>query len=204
LKLVAASLCILGLMLAPAKAGEDSMHWADSGDWEIMVDNSLGNCCFMIGSWTRGDVLRVGIDNSHKNGYVMIGNSAWRSVESGKEYDLTLKFDGDAPWSGTFRATKMGPVTVLLNYFTNPQVLKDFGAKQSLTVYYDGNFVTKLPLTGSYAAMQTLVDCQNKLDARASTPSDPFSGSGRSASDPFSGRGVRPATDPMPLDPFNH
>jgi hypothetical protein len=206
-KLIAACLCIFGLMLAPAKAGEKSTPWAKSGEWDIMVDDSMGNGCFMLASWTRGEILRVGFDNSNNNkkGYVMIANTAWRSVEIGKEYDLTFKFDGDDPWSGTFRATKLGALTVLVVYFSKPELLKDFGAKQGLTVYYDGKFVTRLPLTGSYAAMQTLVDCQSKIDARASTPSDPFSrGGDRTVSDPFSGSGGRPATDPMALDPFSH
>jgi hypothetical protein len=39
--------------------------------------------CFMFGSWTQGEMLRIGIYNNKKNGYLMITNDKWRSVEVG-------------------------------------------------------------------------------------------------------------------------
>jgi hypothetical protein len=193
MKLAAAFLCFAGLTIVPASAAEPL--WANVGDWSILVDRSLGNGCFMISSYTRGTYLRIGIDNTNnKNGYVMIGNEAWQSIEAGKEYKLSLEFNDETPWIGTFRAITMGDVTVLFNPFNKPEFLREVGAKQKLTILYDDKVVTTLPLTGSYAAVQSLIECQSKVDEAAqSTPSDPFSSgstrpasrSGGAAPDPF-------------------
>jgi hypothetical protein len=195
MKLAAAFLCFVGLtlapllMLAPASAAEPL--WANVGDWSVLVDRSLGNGCFMLSSYTRGTYLRIGINNTAKNGYVMIGNEAWQSIEVGKEYKLSLEFDGETPWAGTFRATSMGDVTVLFNSFDKPEFLREVAAKQKLTIYYDDKVVTTLPLTGSYAAVQSLIECQSKVDeAASSAPSDPFSSgrtrpASRTGNDPF-------------------
>jgi hypothetical protein len=190
MKFACAFLCFVGLALVPASAAEPL--WASVGVWDIRVDRSLGNGCFMFSSYTRGTILRIGIDNTdNKNGYVMIGNEAWQSLEVGKEYKLTFQFNDEAPWAGTFRATSMGDVTVLVNYFNKPEFLREVGAKQKLTILYDDNVVTTLPLTGSYAAVQSLIECQSKVDAAVSSkPPDPFSSGGtrpasRSGPDPF-------------------
>jgi hypothetical protein len=51
----------------------------------------------MWASYALGDVIRLGINNEHKNGYVVLGNQAWRSLEPGKEYNLVFEFEGEAP-----------------------------------------------------------------------------------------------------------
>jgi hypothetical protein len=79
---------------------DGALNWGKSGDWAIMVDTSVQGC-FMLASYTRGDYLRVGFDNENKNGYLMLANEAWHSVELGKEYHLSFEFDGESPWSGT-------------------------------------------------------------------------------------------------------
>lgn len=184
------SLLVVGLTMTVAIAGEnDSTPWGRVGNWEILVDMSLGNGCFMSASYTRGDVIRVGINNTNKNGYVVIGNPDWRSLEVGKQYDLTFEFEGEVPWNGTFRAMKLGEATFLSASFSDAKFLREFAGRTALTISYNGKVITRLPLTGSYAAMKSLIQCQDKVDAisaPASTHSDPFSGdSPRRASDPF-------------------
>ena len=102
----------------------------------------------MIAQYTH-TVMRVGINNTNKNGYVLIADPTWRSLEVGKQYDLKFEFNGEPPWNGTFRAIKMGEATFLTVSFSDSNFLRDFGARQNLTVYYNGNVVTILPLTGS-------------------------------------------------------
>jgi hypothetical protein len=189
-KLTAASVCILALMAVPTLADEN-MRWATSGDWDIRVDKSVGGC-YMIASYTKGEIIRLGFDSVNKNGYLWIANKVWRSVEVGKEYKLSFEFDGESPWTGVFRAIDLGDgLKALSGSFDKPGFMQDFGAKQKVNVYYEGKFVATLPLTGSFAAMQSLIECQSKVDevlqsAPNSSP-DPFSGSGdRPASDPFS------------------
>ena len=62
----------------------------------------------MLASYTRGTVVRIGIDQQNLNGYIVIGNEAWRSLEAGKQYGLSLQFDNDAPWRGNATARSIG------------------------------------------------------------------------------------------------
>ena len=121
----------------------------------------------------------------------MVANTAWRSVEVGKEYRLTFQFDAESPWSGGFTAVDMNGLTVLLNTFKDAKFLQDFGVKQALSIYYNDKFVTKLPLSGSFAAMKSLLQCQEKVNALTGTTPQ------NRSTDPFSGGGVRPAVDPF-------
>lgn len=188
MKLITASLLMVGITVAPVLADE-AKPWSKVGSWDVMIDTSISGC-FIVASYTLGDVIRVGINNNNKNGYVVLGNSAWRSIELGKEYDLTFQFDGETPWTGTFRGKKFGDGTFLAVNFKDAKFLREFAARPGLTIYYGDKLVTRLPLTGSYAAMQSLIQCQDKLDASlAPTPSLPR--------DPFSGGGARPASDPF-------
>jgi hypothetical protein len=143
----------------------------------------------MIGSYVKGEVFRIGISNTHKNGYVMLANPAWSSLEVGKQYKLSFQFDGESPWTGSFTAIQIGDVVALTNSFDKGTFLQDIGVKQALTVWFNGKFVTRLPLTGTYAAVQSLIQCQekvNQLTAGSAKPADPFSGDNvKRATDPF-------------------
>src|SRR5262245_43090447 len=79
---------------------QDSAHWKSVGSWEVYVDKSLNFGCFLIAAYTRGTVVRIGLDQKNLNGYVMIGNEAWRSLQVGKQYELRLQFDSEGPWRG--------------------------------------------------------------------------------------------------------
>lgn len=187
MKRVSAALCFLGLAVMPAFAA-DSVEWGTSGHWHIRYDASVGGC-FMLASYTLGEILRIGFKNVQRNGYLMVANPAWHSLEAGKEYDLSFDFPGDAPWRGTFVAKKLGDLTFLEISFKNPNFLRDFAWRQKVNVYYAGSFVSSMPLTGSRAAMQSLLECQHKADAAAGPPA--------TSSDPFSNPATKPATDPF-------
>src|SRR5262249_50593258 len=160
MKLLRASFLLIVFGLSTPCLSDDTVVWSESGNWKVMVDTSINNGCFIIGSYTRGTVLRVGVDNVRKRGYLMFANDAWRSLEVGKQYKLGLEFDGEPQWTGTFTAARMGSAIALANSFDTGSFLQDMATKQSLTVYFEQTFVTKLPLTGTYAAVQSLVQCQ--------------------------------------------
>jgi hypothetical protein len=180
-------LLLFSLALSPALA-EDAIPYATVKDWGVFIDTSIGGC-FIMTTYTQGEIVRIGISRTWKNGYIMIANEKWRSIERGKEYKLTFTFDADSPWGGTFTATNMGPTTVLLNGFTNAKFLTDFAAKNLLVITYGDTLVTRLPLTGSYAAVQSMVECQQKVDAVAEGQADPFAKVQRPPvqPDPFAG-----------------
>jgi hypothetical protein len=83
----------VGACRVPANGSpsQDTILWRAVGQWQIRVDKSLGYGCFLIGSYTRGTVLRIGIDQQNGNSYVLVGNEAWRSLQVGNQYDLALR-----------------------------------------------------------------------------------------------------------------
>jgi hypothetical protein len=102
----------------------------------------------------------------------------------------------------------MGTATLLAVTFSDGRFFQEFAAKQALVIYYNDTFVTRFPLTGSYAALNSVVQCQDKVNAiaaeksddpfaneSASRPSDPFSKGSRPLD--FSGKGIRDASDPF-------
>ena len=102
---------IVAALLATFHAahGEDATQplWKSVGDWEIRVDKTQNFGCFMVGVYTRGDLFRIGFDRTRgTNGYIVIGNAAWASLEEGKDYDLYLQFDNENAWHGTASAFK--------------------------------------------------------------------------------------------------
>src|SRR4029077_8979054 len=108
-------------------------RWATVGMWEIMVDTTLNNGCFLLTVYDKGTIVRIGIDNNNSNGYIFVANNAWRSVEVGKEYRLTFQFDDETPWNGTFTAINLNGLAALANSFRDPKFLVEFGAKQALS-----------------------------------------------------------------------
>jgi hypothetical protein len=97
----------------------------------------------------------------------------------------------------------MGNITTVLEVtFTDGRFMREFATKQMLVITYNDKIVTRLPLTGSFAAMGSVVQCQAKVDAVAAGKSDPFSNRDAQPvdirrTDPFAGGGVRRASDPF-------
>ena len=84
---------LLASLAAQPSLAADAPLWATVGNWQIRVDETLNYGCFMVGSYERGDVLRIGLDfRSGANGYILVGNATWKSLEVGKEYQLSVQF----------------------------------------------------------------------------------------------------------------
>jgi hypothetical protein len=177
--------------VAPALA-QDTLLWRSVGQWQIRVDKSLGYGCFLIGSYTRGTVLRIGIDQQNGNGYVMVGNEAWRSLQVGNQYDLAIRFDSASPWRGRATARTIGSGSMVFLYlsFSRARFLVELARRNNMTIFYQGDVVTTLPLRGTSAAVQEMVRCQRAADIARKNA--------RPQGDPFSGSPQGPASGPGP------
>jgi hypothetical protein len=159
------------------------------GGWEIRVDRTLDNGCFIFGSFEAGSILRVGFDPAAETGYVILGNDDWTSIELGKDYELVLQFDEEVPWEATASGIFMGHPFLYMP-FTDFDFLDELGRKHRLSVAYEGEEIARLRLQDSYAAILEMVTCQAALledgKQKRAERDDPFSG-GRPArhSDPF-------------------
>jgi hypothetical protein len=182
--------CGLGCVAPSAALAQDTPLWRTVGQWQIRVDASLGYGCFLFGSYTRGTALRIGIDQRNGNGYVMVGNEAWRSLQVGNQYDLALRFDGASPWRGRATARRIGNGDMVFLYlsFDRARFLVELARRNNMTIYYQGDVVTTLPLRGTYAAVQEMINCQRAADIARKT--------NRPQGDPFAGSPQGPASGP--------
>jgi len=183
---------VFALLVVCSKAGADTQPlWKTVEGWDIRVDTTLENSCFLYSPFQDGTAFRVGFNRKTRLGHVIIGNSAWASLEPGKEYDLDVQFDAEAPWNGTGRAVKMGSETLLVVEFGESDFLREFMRKQAVVFRYKGRQITKLSLRGSSLAGAELVRCQQAMNEargyREGQSSDPFSENHKSSHrDPFS------------------
>jgi hypothetical protein len=171
---------------------QNTVLWRTVGQWQIRVDASLGYGCFLVGSYTRGTVLRIGIDQQNGNGYVMVGNEAWRSLQVGNQYALSLRFDSAAPWRGRATARRIGSGDMVFLHlsFDRARFLVELARRINLTIFYNGDVVTSLPLRGTNAAVQEMIRCQRAADIARKT--------NRPQGDPFAGSPQAPAPGPAP------
>lgn len=183
--------CGLSCFAPSAAFGQDTPLWRTVGQWQIRVDASLGYGCFLVGSYTRGTVLRIGINQQNGNGYVMVGNEAWRSLQVGNQYDLAMRFDGNAPWRGRATARRIGNGEMVFLYlsFDRARFLVELARRNNMTIIYQGAVVTQLPLHGTNAAVQEMLNCQRVADAARKN---------RPQGDPFAGSPQGPASGPGP------
>jgi hypothetical protein len=171
--------------LGEARA-QDTVIWSDVAGWTVAIDKTVAGC-FALGAFERGTYFRIGIDPQHSNGYVIIGNEAWRSIEVGKEYPLDIRFGNAPPWKADATAIRMVNSVVLMFSFTGPDLALEFMKKQNAEIRYQGALVSNINLKGSYAAFVEVMRCQDALDGRQvqRRATDPFDSTRQDVNDPF-------------------
>lgn len=182
-KIALAALLLLGFH-QPGMADDTSPLWSNSGEWQIRVDATLGNGCFMLAGYRQGELVRLGFDNLDRVGYLMLANPVqWQSLVVGQKYTVTLAFDGlqAPPWTGIVKV--MGSGLKMITFpFNNPNFFQSFADHAVMTVYYNGRQISILPLQGTQAAINALIDCNKQFMNANDGPHDPF---------------VKPSTDPF-------
>ncbi|RIA55757.1 hypothetical protein [Dichotomicrobium thermohalophilum] len=175
-----------------AKSGE-TVAWKRVGNWQIRVDPSLGNACFMIASWEQGTILRIGFVSGQSTSnvpYIILGNSYWNSIQEGKDYNLTFRFDNEKPWSVNAVGFRMGQSVYLLFEVGSWDFVDEFMRKHGVQVAYQGKVIANLRLTDSFAALKETANCHVQMAQAGLQSSQP----GR---DPFRTPSTVPDRDPF-------
>src|SRR5437762_814048 len=160
---LAAGPAVLGLASAPASAG-DAVRWGKVAGWDILVDTTLGNGCFIFTIYDGGTALRLGFDPDEGDAYLMVGNQKWASIEHGKDYEIEIRMDRDAPWHATATGVDFDGLPLLMASTDQPDFLVDFMKKNNLTVRYQNQTVANLSLKGTFAAVAEMLKCQDQVD----------------------------------------
>ena len=176
----------MALTTSAAIASDDSVPWG-SGEvagWTIAVDTSLGGGCFIYAIFDGNTLVRIGFDPSSSDYYLILGDDDWKSIEAGKEYDLTLTLGRRTPWDAPADGISLGDGTALMVTSTDTNFLEEFSSQQNIKVEYNDDVIANLDLSGSAAAINEMINCQSAVDAAASSGGDdPFKTTG--GGDPF-------------------
>lgn len=185
----------LALLLGTSSAlAQETSQWDSVGGWSIRVDNSVGHGCYIHGRYDSGTNLRLGYDPQASGVYVMLGNPAWRSIEQGTVYKLTLQFDQRTPRRIDATGVPVNGRSALAFKLSEGDFLQHFMKRDVLTISYRDSEVDRLTLSGSLEAVKAMVQCQSKVD-QAQRPNN--GGNEESPSSPKDSLGSNPSQDPF-------
>lgn len=192
MRLTVFSSIVLSLMPMTSYAGTDAVLWKEVRGWLVYSDKTVDNYCYMVTVFDEYTLLRIGFWNgdSRDLAYVAVGNPNWKSIEEGKDYEITYQFDNLPPWRASAAVWISSGVPFLHTTVDDVGFFDELIRKHSLSIFYQGRTVAKLSLSGSAAASRELALCQQahtRPTAPAPAPKDPFQGTSTSpnAKHPF-------------------
>ncbi|WEX76167.1 hypothetical protein PYH37_004446 [Sinorhizobium numidicum] len=179
------------------------IKWKDVNGWTVASDVTMEGSCFIISEYEGGVTLRLGF---HPKGsefpfYMMFGNDDWKSIEIGKDYDLSFQFDRSEPWTASARVAGDESGKFLFINLAEPDFLSGFVRKRGLKITFEDRVVANLSLRDSGRAAEEMLNCQkavDKLIAEEDEKRDPFGGKAEET-DPFTATGGRGSSK----DPFS-
>lgn len=152
----AVSVLCAGMALA-----QDPIPYGEAGGWEVMIDTSLGNGCFLISEFEDGSVVRIGFDRNAGNGYVATFNEAWGDIVEGQEYPVSFMLD-DQQYDGMAVGLSLSGLPGAMISFDNVDFLADLATRQTLSLSNESGEVMVVDLSGSGAAIEQTIACQEE------------------------------------------
>ena len=180
-----AKICLLGAMLTAAFAGpavgqeSGTAKWGQVGGWRIAVDRTGGNSCFAVQRYDDGTSLLLGLGPKDGGLYFLLGNTAWPSLQAGKNYRMKFVFDNRKDFEGEMAAVAFGGKIILAAAGIRADLAASFMAGDSLRLYHRDAEVASLSLRDTDAALLQVMACQQEMWAATGAVDE----------------GVRPASD---------
>lgn len=194
MKLLCFVLALVAAIPQMSLADDEIFPWKKVGGWNVAVDRSLGNSCFVVTSFEDGTVFRLGLNLLDKEDpfYILIGNANWKSLESGKQYPIEFSLDR-SEWTAEATGVPFNGSKGLWIDFDDADLIGEFARKLNFRATFNGKEIASLRLKNSVEARDELLACQKAVNATvAKQPSppkskDPFEGTPdtQAKSDPF-------------------
>ncbi len=153
---VAISVLCAGMAMA-----QDPIPYGEAGGWEVLIDPSLGNGCFLISEFEDGSVVRIGFDRTAGTGYVIAFNEGWGDIVEGQQYPVSFMLD-DQQYDGTAVGMSLSGLPGAMITFDNVDFLADLAMRQTMSLSNEGGEVMVIDLTGSAAAIEQTIACQEE------------------------------------------
>lgn len=186
-----ATLAIAATQAAPARADQSvTALYSTVGAWNIRVDTTLANSCYMSASY-KDSVVRFGYNNPNKGGFLSIKNQTWASLVDGTIYQLTMQIDNNQPTPvKAIATTDTAGYRGLVIPFADPEsFMATFGLTTQLRLSYQGSEIGRFNLVGTAQAIAAMTECNTAYGGPsyvAKAPTDPFRQTGPARPvDPF-------------------
>jgi hypothetical protein len=140
---------------------QDPIPYGEAGGWEVLIDPSLGNGCFLISEFEDGSVVRIGFDRTAGTGYVIAFNEGWGDIVEGQQYPVSFMLD-DQQYDGTAVGMSLSGLPGAMITFDNVDFLADLAMRQTMSLSNEGGEVMVIDLTGSAAAIEQTIACQEE------------------------------------------
>lgn len=151
----------ISVLCAGAAMAQDLMPYGEAGGWAVAIDPTLGNGCLLTSEFTDGSSVRIGFDRLGGTGYVAAFNAAWGDIVDGQEYPVSFMLD-DQQYDGSAIGTHLADVPGAIIVFDSVDFLVDLAARQTMTLFAEGEEVMSIDLSGSAAAIDMTIACQDE------------------------------------------
>ncbi len=146
-------------LFAGAALAQDLVPYGEAGGFEVLVDTTIGNGCFLTSEFDDGSTVRIGLDPTVEQGYVATFNEAWGDIVDGQEYPVSFLLD-DQQYDGTATGIHLSEVPGAVIYFDSADFLNDLASRSTMTLLANGEEVMVIDLTGTDEALAMTLACQ--------------------------------------------
>ena len=176
------------MMLAACSAGaiaQDAIPWdvPEVRGWTIAIDATLGGGCFMYSIFEGDASARIGFDLMAGNIYLILADMDWSSIAANQTYDIDLQMGNRQAWSASASGGRLGDVPTLTVTSSDSSFMEEFASQKNIRVWYKKSEIMNLSLTGSMAALNELLRCQDTVNTALAV--NDTGGGGGSSNDPF-------------------
>ena len=176
-------------VLAGSAAAQETVVWeSDLNGWEVAVDRTINNSCFLLAGFANDFVLRLQVNKQQQNIQFIVGNIRWSSLKVGESYPISVAFGDATPWEGEGIGHEWSSIlpSLVLSVPSDGDLaahfLDEFAAMDVARVTFEGKEIANLSLADSAPAVSSLMDCVAAMhDFEPSD--DPFAGFERKSPD---------------------
>ena len=143
---------------APAQA-QEMTEWGFAAGWHIMIDPGMGNGCLIQTIYDNGSVVRIGLDVTRNEGYVVVFDNNWGQIEDGAEYPVSFDLDGQK-FDAVARGFHLGKVPGAGIRFSDRDFIYAIASKQVMTINGASGQIMAIELGGSAVALEAARMCQ--------------------------------------------
>lgn len=153
---LAAALALFG----SAAFAQDLVPYSQAGGWDVVVDTTLGNGCFLTSEFEDGSTVRIGFNRVAGNGYVAAFNENWGDIVDGESYPISFLLD-EEQYDGTATGMHLDVLPGAVISFDSVDFLSDLAARNTMTLQSQGEDVMTIDLSGSDEAVAETIACQD-------------------------------------------